>query len=608
LGDATFARIMPATEDIATSAVPYSPSVPVHAPAENPVVVHAFPQGEAGAEARRVVEIVGRRPARGQRGDTRPKRPAPLRNPSRLREAGLAYRAIEMRPLEHRPVVRDLLALTHALSHGADRIAWLALLRAPWCGLVLADLLAFSECETSVWEAILDDDRLHGLSADGRERVERLRSVLAPFIANRRRSSLRCAVEGAWLALGGPACVETSTDLEDADIFLDHLEESETAGDIDDLAAFEESLAELFALPDLEAPETLQVMTIHKAKGLEFDTVVVPGLGLGTGKDERKLFMWMEAPDTGLLLAPVNAAESPKKDEHSIYELIRRLDKRKGEHECVRLSTWPPRARATRSTSWARWASGTDGAVAKPAKGSLLEKLWPVLAGEFARGVAPEATARPADAFGPVVAAARQGTLRRLDLGRFRYEPPAAVAWRVPPDRRTREEIEFTWGGRDRAPRGQRGAPLAAAARGGGASRMGPLADRGGRPAIDAQLAAAGVADADLPEAGARVVAALGACIEDARGQWVLGPQREARCEHRVTAIVEGVPRALVIDRLFTDAKARRWIVDYKTGRHQGGEVEAFLDREVERYRPQLTGYAAAIGGQPVACALLSRW
>jgi len=62
-------------------------------------------------------------------------------------------------------------------------------------------------------------------------------------------------VEGAWLALGGPACVESRTDLEDADIFLDYLEKAEWAGDLDDFAAFEESLNALFALPDVDAPD-----------------------------------------------------------------------------------------------------------------------------------------------------------------------------------------------------------------------------------------------------------------------------------------------------------------------------------------------------------------
>jgi hypothetical protein len=38
-----------------------------------------------------------------------------------------------------------------------------------------------------------------------------------------------------------------------------------------------------------------------------------------------------------------------------------------------------------------------------------------------------------------------------------------------------------------------------------------------------------------------------------------------------------------------------RWIIDYKTGTHEGGDVEAFLDNEQERYRAQLESYAMLV-------------
>src|SRR5437870_11610536 len=108
------------------------------------------------------------------------------------------------------------------------------------------------------------------LSADGQKRVDRARSVLAPLMKNRLRGSVRERVEGAWLALGGPACVESATDLEDAETFLDELEHLEEAGEVD-LAALEDRIAgRLYALPDVDAPaDAVEIMTIHRAKGLE---------------------------------------------------------------------------------------------------------------------------------------------------------------------------------------------------------------------------------------------------------------------------------------------------------------------------------------------------
>ena len=46
------------------------------------------------------------------------------------------------------------------------------------------------------------------------------------------------------------------------------------------------------------------------------------------------------------------------------------------------------------------------------------------------------------------------------------------------------------------------------------------------------------------------------------------------------------------------------WIVDYKTGSHEGADVEGFLAREAERYGPQLDRYAAACGKRDARGAL----
>ena len=59
-----------------------------------------------------------------------------------LRAAGIPYAEVEQDALGERQAVQDIAALTHALVQPADRLAWLAVLRAPWCGLMLPDLFA----------------------------------------------------------------------------------------------------------------------------------------------------------------------------------------------------------------------------------------------------------------------------------------------------------------------------------------------------------------------------------------------------------------------------------------------------------------------------------
>ena len=55
--------------------------------------------------------------------------------------------------------------------------------------------------------------------------------------------------------------------------------------------------------------------------------------------------------------------------------------------------------------------------------------------------------------------------------------------------------------------------------------------------------------------------------------------------------------KRMVLDRTFVDEKGARWIIDYKTGTHEGADVEGFLDRERLRYAGQLDLYAQALGG-----------
>jgi ATP-dependent helicase/nuclease subunit A len=85
--------------------------------------------------------------------------------------------------------------------------------------------------------------------------------------------------------------------------------------------------------------------------------------------------------------------------------------------------------------------------------------------------------------------------------------------------------------------------------------------------------------------------------LSDERGRWILGPHAEARSEYRMRVRTPEGRQSYVMDRVFRDSDGRLWVVDFKTSRHEGAAVEAFLDRERERYAAQLDAYAAALGG-----------
>ena len=212
--NAAFAPMMPAHEDAAAGAVPYAPSAAVHPSLPGDAVeVHPFFDGDDEGEAARVVELVG-----GLRRRVPDDTVAVLvRNRNhlqrivpRLRAAGLRFRAIEIEQLGLRPVVQDLLALTRAAAHPADRLAWLAVLRAPWCGLELADLCALAEGTEgrTVWELMTDavrvakpERRRQGAARADAARCSAISSpdgsAAASATASRARGS-RSAARRAW--------------------------------------------------------------------------------------------------------------------------------------------------------------------------------------------------------------------------------------------------------------------------------------------------------------------------------------------------------------------------------------------------------------------------
>jgi len=126
------------------------------------------------------------------------------------------------------------------------------------------------------------------------------------------------------------------------------------------------------------------------------------------------------------------------------------------------------------------------------------------------------------------------------------------------------------------------------------------------------ELERQGVPHRDLKVSVELVTTALKNAISDERGRWVLGPHPEARSEHRIRVTGAAGASTYVVDRIFRTAEGVRWIVDYKTSRHEGADREAFLDSERERYRAQLEAYARALASGEAALGLyfplLSGW
>lgn len=619
--NAAFAQVLPPREDVGRSAVPYSAATATRAAEVGPaVVVHPQFAGSSGeddarSEARRIVELV--REARATDADgsiavlVRSRTHLDELMPA-LRAAGLRYQAVDLESLASRAVIEDLRALTRALLLPMDRVAWLAILRAPWCGLRLADLHALADGvppRQPLLTALRDPQRLARLGADGRGRLARALDVLEAALAQQGRKPLRRWVEGVWLALGGPAAVRETRDLNDAQQFFARLETLAQGPALADLDALDLALANLKATPDPLADGRLSLMTIHKSKGLEFDTVIVPGLGRTTRSDTPPPIVFDRRIDADgraqLVLAPIHARGD---ESDATYAYIRSLAADKQLHEDGRLLYVAATRARRRLHLLGSVARDADGAPKAPPPSSLLARLWPAVAADYvaaAAGAPPPAPAAAAtfDALG----AAPPPPLRRLVAG---WQAPPLPAWSLSAAEAPVPALTpaFEWAGEVARLIGvvfHRWAERLAAGdlAQWDAVRLAALAH-----GLPQELAEAGVPAASLGGAAQLVQRALQALLDDPRGRWLFDPaHREARSEWALTAWLDGRAQRFVIDRSFIDADGVRWIVDFKTSRHEGGELDAFVAEERRRYQRQLQTYADLLrrhGPQPVRAAL----
>jgi ATP-dependent helicase/nuclease subunit A len=287
-------------------------------------------------------------------------------------------------------------------------------------------------------------------------------------------------------------------------------------------------------------------------------------------------------------LAPIKATGS---DDDPAYDYLRRLDRDAEDTEASRLLYVAATRAAKRLHLCACAKLDEEGQIRAPHKRSLLARAWPVAEGIFAGAGLPPSASAPA-------APAEIFKLKRLSPGYVLPPPPPLVPWIGAEDAPAEEqEIEFSWVGETARHVGtvvhrwlQRIAEDEL--RGWDARRIGSLA-----PQFTRELQRRGVPPADLKRALELVTRALTATLADERGRWTLSPHAEARSEVRMRVRSAIGSRTLIIDRVFLAADGLRWVVDFKTSRHEGGNPEAFLDAERIRYAAQLETYAEALGG-----------
>ena len=662
-----FIHAFPTTPDINRGAVPYNSSVAVKSADTHPAVHFngiISPQKDAYEryEAEQVAYLCK------NLNTKHPEQSVAIlvRNRSHLRQivpalksAQLNWDAVDIDPLADLMPVIDMMSLTRALLAPADRVAWLAILRAPFSGLGLADLLALSNAKGFLdaeanspsneetdrqahkkqrqspisilhrlqqWQT--DSTAFPQLTDQGKHILSRVAPLLTQAWDNRHKENLRTVVEHLWVNLGGPATLMGDSDITDIRTYLDLLEKWQVAGTIEDWPQFQKAIEKLFGSPskyrdESGAPTNLQIMTIHKAKGLQFDHVILPGLNKPPRADSNPLLRWQEEVDEdnnrSLLIAALGAHDE---ENDPLYAYLKYEQSARTQLENARV-LYVAATRAVRQLHLFASVKSTKDSWQKPGKTTLLAALWPSLKPNLDALSEIDQRAETDNCIYQITELSEeqnpQASKQTALLGEnsLRRLPPAFKAVAMPDnmmglgvDDQPINEIELeSLADLDTTARHQGTAlhrTLKQIATEG--LENWPLERRKQLPlGWSAQLKQQGInaTSTDLD----RLSQSLEAMLADKQGKWILQPHTDHQSEYALSYYSKyaGKVATSVIDRTFV-ADGTRWVIDYKFSSPEASEsLEEFAKRQTAKYQGQLNHYAYLFrryDSKPVRCAL----
>ncbi|MGH1541213.1 MAG: UvrD-helicase domain-containing protein [Arenicella sp.] len=512
-----------------------------------------------------------------------------------LEHRGITYAGVDIKPLNQAQEVLDVLALCKALVRLDDKVAWLSLLRGPWCGLSLAEITQLTQGNDAlVWQRLQTPAFVRALPTEAQQRLQRLVKVMEQALHQRQLTSLSQIVKWAWQRLGGEQTL-LSIGLADLDVVWRLIDRLEVAGDIEKLSELEEGLNGLYAQAASDLQQRVVVSTIHKSKGLQYETVILPGLSRKGSGDDKDILRWAEAVDEErqqLLLAPLDSSDG----DNSHYKYLQRLESLRDEHEQLRLLYVACTRAEKRLYLLADFKENKSGEI-KPDGKSLLARVWSQLEEQFVYSADNAADNESGDLNKGMDVDLDQ-TLRRLPLN-FRVPVRSAIDWQVQnvvqqlssvESETSQAELDFEW------------ATSVAQAVGivlhnwlqyHSGSLSDQVIDDAQLKRWRAEFMAMQVEPERIEAAVKRMRQGIVNMQQDPRAQWLFRVHSEQKNEYALSEIDDnGVVKTYRIDRTFIDNNVR-WIIDYKSTVHFDDDVEQFVDEQVTgRHKEQLDQYA----------------
>lgn len=512
---------------------------------------------------------------------------------STLRSEGLAYDAVEIETLTEKSIIQDLYTLTKALLHLADTTAWLSLLRAPWLGLTLKELTVIQQLSQSslIWPKLKLAKDSSELSSETKLKLNKLTAILDHTIDQRGRKHFGQLIEETWLQLGGPATVKDKETLPLAQTFFDRLNQLCESGNIENYQDIYNCLSDMFA--NIVSTETnpIQIMTIHKSKGLEFDHVFLLGLDKKPQHDPHQLLLWgqrVRDEATDFILAPMHAHNN---EPDSVYRYLRHIESQRSSYEAKRLLyVAATRAKQHLHIIATLATEPEEQTILEPNQGSFLAEFWPMI-----KESALEA-ANANNATDTNVSSTEKINTKLNKLSSNWQLPQAAEQLSLLNARSTLDPVPYQLTESDTVA-AQVGTMIHRVIE--QISKVGmdiwqqkPIDDY--LPSWQRGLERLNIPPAHIESSLTKLKHAIQNILKDKQGQWILSNLYQHHGSEQSFSYHDGQQfRTMVIDRLLLDDNNDYWIVDYKTSENNIEQPhEKFLQNEWERYKMQLENYA----------------
>jgi len=345
--NSVFSHAFPQEDDLVVSACAYNPSIAVKEEyVEQPVQVHGFVNdsnestNESAFILNKIKDIQLKNPdsSIAVLGRTR----SALMPVIEAFEAdlGVSKVDVDISLLKTEPVAKVIISLAKSLSNPTDDVALYSLMTSPLIGLGVTEISQLGDGYASLCESIrfYDHDGFDSFEEDTQETLHILRTVFND-VDRSFHSSFYDVLISAWDQLSGGSILKSLDDQYIADTLFALFDNDESSYITDKY--INDKIAMLYkpvkAIHDNSNP--VQFMTIHKAKGLEFDYVFIPSATKSGNARDNQLLQWseMKVGSRALSVLATSQEMGLTKDSSQYIKFLNRLQARKEREELVRL-------------------------------------------------------------------------------------------------------------------------------------------------------------------------------------------------------------------------------------------------------------------------------